>query len=915
MADLAQLNISITDESSYSDGVETLIPLYVFATKENKVIDETTGEIAIGTTKQLANQLSVVTSKNDVITKFGTPNFTETNGTIQQSSELNEVGLYGLFDALGSTSLAYALRADIDLSQLEDKESEPVGPAQDGTKWLDLNNSEFGLFECTNDSTKIKSKQWSELDYKIAVSDNIENVEEGTKILKVLGKEIIFGKFEENEFVENDIDYIQTSINYPSNPTLNQTWLRTTPVNGGADISMKTYSEDTGKWTEEKIPVCSSFFEAEQLLTGSLEYGKMIFKSESKSRFKLYMYSPRTISPLSANIVVNKPCTELKSFVVKFFKDGIMQSIIYNNDNNYDAETLNTELSSIFKKYGLTCNISYDDTNTTFTVSGSVLSLYVAIDSQSSLVESSEVWEEVNFDVKVSDEEPVSLPEDGTLWFNSDLKIDIMVNDGIQWQGYLNKYPEAKIYSTSKKPLNPTDYSLWINTADPNYPTIYKSLDNNWVLIDNTDQTTPDGIIFADARQFATKDCEDVLYSVNNDTGEINSDLLTSNFVEPDCPNPLTYPEGMLLFNTRFSTNNVKQYSSNPFDGLYNDDYSYTVGGQLFKLNPDKLGRWVSASGNNANGSGNFGSKAQRAMVVKALASAVASNKEIRSYEYDFFFATCPGYPELDDELTNLNVDKKEMFEIVTDTPKTLEPDGVAIQEWGSNANNASSHGLDGRIIRNEYMVRHYPSMCLTSNTDGSEIAVPTSIIKMKNLLSLSRGQICAGSINGQVSNASSVGYITSEGEYSSVSLDEGLGTVCVSQSINPIMSRYGSGLLIWGENTENNITSSLSDEHAIITLLRLKRELEKACTPYFFRINNDSLITEFTKSLQSVLNIFIGTGEIYDYAVETGDSVNTPERINRKELWAEIAIEISKGVEMIYIPVRIVSTGTLSGN
>ena len=74
-------------------------------------------------------------------------------------------------------------------------------------------------------------------------------------------------------------------------------------------------------------------------------------------------------------------------------------------------------------------------------------------------------------------------------------------------------------------------------------------------------------------------------------------------------------------------------------------------------------------------------------MVVKALASAIVSNEEIRTYDYDFFFACCPGYPELDDELINLNVDKKEMFEIISDTPKTLKPDGKAIQEWGTNAN------------------------------------------------------------------------------------------------------------------------------------------------------------------------------------------------------------------------------------
>jgi hypothetical protein len=178
--------------------------------------------------------------------------------------------------------------------------------------------------------------------------------------------------------------------------------------------------------------------------------------------------------------------------------------------------------------------------------------------------------------------------------------------------------------------------------------------------------------------------------------------------------------------------------------------------------------------------------------------------------------------------------------------------------------------------------------------------------------LVLPRGQIAAGTQNGQVSNLASVGYITKEGEYSSVVVNDGLGEVLVSQNINPIMPRRNTGLLFWGESTENPINSALSDEHAIITLLRLKRDLEIACLPFFFRINTESLRNDFKKALVDVLNIYVGTGELYDYAIEV-EAENTPDRINRKELWAAVAIEIAKGIEQIYIPIRVVSTGSLS--
>ena len=38
---------------------------------------------------------------------------------------------------------------------------------------------------------------------------------------------------------------------------------------------------------------------------------------------------------------------------------------------------------------------------------------------------------------------------------------------------------------------------------------------------------------------------------------------------------------------------------------------------------------------------------------------------------------------------------------IVSDTPSRLSPTANYIVEWGSNKNNASSHGEDGRVIRN----------------------------------------------------------------------------------------------------------------------------------------------------------------------------------------------------------------------
>jgi phage tail sheath protein FI len=52
----------------------------------------------------------------------------------------------------------------------------------------------------------------------------------------------------------------------------------------------------------------------------------------------------------------------------------------------------------------------------------------------------------------------------------------------------------------------------------------------------------------------------------------------------------------------------------------------------------------------------------------------------------------------------------------------------------------------------------------------------------------------------------------------------------------------------------------------------------------------------------------------IYDYIVVCDGSNNTPARIDRNELYVDVAVEPVKAAEFIYIPVRILNTGELSG-
>ena len=139
------LEITVTDESQYLPAAVGTVPFILFASAENKIFN---GSIAPYTTKANAAKLLAVTSQRDLITNLGYPSFKQSSaGTSLHGNELNEYGLMTAYSALGSCNRAYIMRADIDLNQLIGTAVRPIGDPANGTYWLDLSNTAWGLYE------------------------------------------------------------------------------------------------------------------------------------------------------------------------------------------------------------------------------------------------------------------------------------------------------------------------------------------------------------------------------------------------------------------------------------------------------------------------------------------------------------------------------------------------------------------------------------------------------------------------------------------------------------------------------------------------------------------------------------------------------------------------------------------------
>jgi hypothetical protein len=532
---------------------------------------------------------------------------------------------------------------------------------------------------------------------------------------------------------------------------------------------------------------------------------------------------------------------------------------------------------------------------------------------------------------------PAMAPTEGTNWFHSVVdQVDIMVNVGGEWMGYRNvtfapngmpsssgptappspspaTNPTGPIISAST-PGRQTDGTslaygdLWIDTGDlENYPAIsrWENVDgmDQWVAIDNTDQETEKGIVFGDARWSATGDvdpAEDAVPTIVS--------LLTSDRVDLDCVDATLYPHGTLLFNTRRSGYNVKQYRSNYF----------TAGNFPDADLPTVAGTWITVSGNNAAGAALMGRKAQRSMVVQAMKAAINTNSGIREEDTFFNLIAAPGYPELQADMITLNNDRSNTAYIVGDTPMRLAADANAITDWATNAMNAVETGEDGMVNRDTYLGVYYPSG-LSSDLTGAQIVVPASHMMLRTMLyndTVAYPWFApAGQRRGVISNASNIGYIDSaSGEFVADKNRNALRDVEYTNFINPIAFFTNVGLLSYGNKNTVSTQSALDRTNVARLIAYLRERLHQAVRPFIFEPNDTNTRSEAAAVCATLLNDIQSKRGIYDYLVVCDTTNNTPARIDRNELWIDIAIEPTKAVEFIYIPVRILNTGEISG-
>ena len=534
-------------------------------------------------------------------------------------------------------------------------------------------------------------------------------------------------------------------------------------------------------------------------------------------------------------------------------------------------------------------------------------------------------WEATTYTASVN--APGQDPEALTKWYWGELgEADILVHNGTTWKGYRNVSNDARGFNLTNSDPNgpifsvtePTTQSdgtslsygdLWIDTSDLEaYPFIRRwSLINGedkWVQIDNTDQTTENGILFADARFMGSSTLDTV-----NDTIPSIADLLTNDYLDLDVPDPLSYPRGMLLFNSRRSSFNVKEYRKSYFNS------SDFAGDTL----PTETNCWVSISGARENGHAYFGRRAQRNVIVAAMKKAIDTNTEIREEQREFNLIAAPGYPELIPNMVQLNNDRKNTAFVVGDSPFRIPTEGTALTNWLTNTELNSVESEDALVTRDPYLGVFYPSV-LGSDLSGNSVAMPASygVLRMIHRSDDAAAQwfAPAGVRRGGLDNVNRIGYLTATGEFFAVGVRQGVRDILYENAVNPLTYSPTTGIINDGNKTRSSSSSALDRINVARLIAFMRTQLDKIVRPFLFEPNDKTTRDEVKGVIDRFCNDLVTKRALYDYLVVCDETNNTPTRIDANELHIDIAIEPVKAIEFIYIPIRIKNTGEIaSGN
>lgn len=359
-----------------------------------------------------------------------------------------------------------------------------------------------------------------------------------------------------------------------------------------------------------------------------------------------------------------------------------------------------------------------------------------------------------------------------------------------------------------------------------------------------------------------------------------------------------------------YISTNLGAYPTYPGGGTVGGEFTPVEGGDFLVATADDMKftlEFLNETGLGANDA------ARRTAIVTAFQASINSNTDIRSENFDYNLILCPNYHETADELLALVADIQDEALVIADTPMDRDPDGIT--------NPSTGWAPTTQRLRSVHIAYYYPS-ALASNLDGKNVVCSASGVALRTYTYSDNVSFLwmapAGIRRGPITGITNLGYVSgilgSPTTFVPIALNLGqrdaLYQYSASGDINPLVFFPGNGFLVWGQKTSAPAASAMDRVNVSRLIKYIKRQLRRNTLSFVFEPNDQLTRDNLKAVVDSFLGDLIVKRGLYDFASICDDSNNTPDRIDRNEMYIDIALKPVKAGEFIYIPIRIVATG-----
>ena len=133
---------------------------------------------------------------------------------------------------------------------------------------------------------------------------------------------------------------------------------------------------------------------------------------------------------------------------------------------------------------------------------------------------------------------------------------------------------------------------------------------------------------------------------------------------------------------------------------------------------------------------------------------------------------------------------------------------------------------------------------------------------------------------------------------------------ILYKNGINPIASFAGQGKVVWGQKTMLDKNSAFNRVNVRRLFIILEKSIATAVKYFLFEPNDSFTRLQLINMIDPFLRDVKSRRGIYDYLLVADSTNNTPERIDRNELWVDIYIKPTKAAEFIVLNFIATKTG-----